>query len=128
MSVTKGVDCSWFQFPNWIDTYYKIWSIVALLNCALFEKSMKLLTWLVHTIRINFRCGGKLKLTSGDQKRSNSRWLPSLPSIKVRLNENAQYKRGVARPVWRSSLVPSHSPKKPKGGESGFIGQIFGLC
>ena len=26
------------------------------------------------------------------------------------------------------SLVPSHSPQKRKGGESGFIGQIIGLC
>ena len=33
--------------------------------CALCEVSMKSLGVRVHTVRINFRCGGKLDLTSG---------------------------------------------------------------
>ena len=52
-----------------------------LLNHALFEKSMKLL---VLSIRINYRCGEKLDLTSEDRERSNPRWPPSiLPNIQV---------------------------------------------
>ena len=34
------------------------------INCALFEEGMKSLGVLVHTISFNFRCGGKLDLTS----------------------------------------------------------------
>ena len=32
--------------------------------CSLFKESMESLVVLVHTVGINFRCGGKLDLTS----------------------------------------------------------------
>ncbi len=45
-------------------------------NCALFERNMKLLPLLVHTMRFIFRCGGKSDLTSEARERSNPRWPP----------------------------------------------------
>ena len=33
-------------------------------NCALCEESMKFLPVLLHSMGFNFRCGGKLNLTS----------------------------------------------------------------
>jgi len=39
-------------------------------DCAFNEESMALLPVLVHTIRFNFRCGGKLDLTCEDCERS----------------------------------------------------------
>ena len=39
-------------------------------NCAFCEESMNLLPLLAHIIRFNFRCGGKLYLTSDDLERS----------------------------------------------------------
>ena len=35
-------------------------------NCAFYDKSMKLLPLLVHTLRFILRCEGKLDLTPGD--------------------------------------------------------------
>ena len=41
-------------------------------DCALFDKSMTFSAWLVDTILVNFRCGGKSELTSEGRERSNS--------------------------------------------------------
>ena len=45
--------------------------------CALCEESMESLVVLVHTVGINFRCGGKLDLTSEGGHLGFSKWPPS---------------------------------------------------
>ena len=57
-------------------------------------------------------------------------WKRSLPVLKWTSESEyfLSFEIFFADTIYIYSLVPSHSPKKPKGGESGFIGQIFGLC